>query len=117
MTYGNAPRTQAEWDSQRAEVKEKAAKTVKANAKAALKARAKVLRVGADQEYAPVLEVTQPEVIAETPDEEKTPEVKPYAEWTNEELATELKARELPHSGNKDDLVARLEENDNIEQA
>lgn len=60
MTYGNAPRTQAEWDANRAEVKAEAAKTVKAEAKKAKKARDKVLRVGLD------LDVKAPEIAEET---------------------------------------------------
>lgn len=60
MTYGNAPRTQAEWDAKRAEVKADAAKTVKANAKKAKAARDKVKRVGLD------VEVKAPEFTEET---------------------------------------------------
>ena len=43
------------------------------------------------------------------------PEVKPYEEWTTSELSDELKERGLPHSGKKDELVARLEEDDSAE--
>lgn len=35
MTYGTAPRTQAEWDAKRAEVKTEAAEVVKSNAEEA----------------------------------------------------------------------------------
>jgi hypothetical protein len=35
-----------------------------------------------------------------------------YASWKNDELAAELEARGLATSGNKADMVARLEEND-----
>lgn len=35
-----------------------------------------------------------------------------YSEWTKDELQAELKNRDLPTSGNKDELIARLEEND-----
>lgn len=59
MTYGNAPRTQAEWDAKRAEVKAEAAKTVKANERKARKARDKVKRVGLD------VEVTAPDIATE----------------------------------------------------
>jgi len=40
---------------------------------------------------------------------------RPYEEWTNEELSAELEARELPHSGNKAELVERLQEDDAAE--
>jgi hypothetical protein len=36
----------------------------------------------------------------------------PYSEWTNDDLRDELEKRGLPKSGNKDELVARLEESD-----
>jgi hypothetical protein len=35
-----------------------------------------------------------------------------YAEWTKDELQAELEKRDLPKSGNKDELIARLEEDD-----
>lgn len=35
-----------------------------------------------------------------------------YAEFTKDELVEELKARELPHTGNKEELITRLEEDD-----
>ena len=35
-----------------------------------------------------------------------------YSEWTKAELEAELENRDLPKSGNKDELVARLEEDD-----
>lgn len=34
-----------------------------------------------------------------------------YAGWTKDELAAELEHRGLPKSGNKDELIARLNEN------
>ena len=37
---------------------------------------------------------------------------KDYSDLTNEELKAELAKRELPVSGNKDELIARLTEND-----
>jgi len=36
----------------------------------------------------------------------------PYSEWTVDELKEELKDRELPVSGTKPELIARLEEHD-----
>jgi hypothetical protein len=39
-------------------------------------------------------------------------EVAAYETWTAEELRDELRARELPASGNKPELVARLKESD-----
>jgi len=38
-----------------------------------------------------------------------------YADKTNEELQDELRDRDLPVSGNKEELIARLEEDDNKE--
>lgn len=35
-----------------------------------------------------------------------------YAGWTKDELAEELEKRGLPKSGNKDELIARLQEDD-----
>lgn len=35
-----------------------------------------------------------------------------YTEWTNEQLSAELEARGLAKSGNKADLIARLQEDD-----
>lgn len=35
-----------------------------------------------------------------------------YSEWSKDQLTEELKARELPHSGTKDELIQRLEEDD-----
>jgi hypothetical protein len=43
-------------------------------------------------------------------DGEEPPE--DYNDWTSKQLAWELGNRELPKSGNKPDLVARLEEDD-----
>lgn len=46
MTYGNAPRTQGEWDAKRAEVKAEAAEVIKSDREAALETLA-TLRAGA----------------------------------------------------------------------
>lgn len=35
-----------------------------------------------------------------------------YESWTKDELSAELESRGLPKSGNKDELIARLEESD-----
>jgi hypothetical protein len=40
-------------------------------------------------------------------------EVPPYSEWTQDDLKTELKARGMKVSGRHDELVARLEADDN----
>lgn len=47
---------------------------------------------------------------AETEDEDE--EDIPYSEWTVDELEIELQNRSLKKSGNKDELIARLEEHD-----
>ena len=39
-------------------------------------------------------------------------ETAPYKEWTLDDLRDELRARQLPTSGNKPELVERLEDND-----
>lgn len=35
-----------------------------------------------------------------------------YSEWTKDQLSYELESRGLPKSGNKDELIARLQEDD-----
>lgn len=45
-------------------------------------------------------------------DEDDEDESEDYDSWTNDQLRTELERRELPKSGNHDELVARLEEDD-----
>lgn len=52
----------------------------------------------------------------EADDDEETAEDDGYDGLTNAELQELLKARGLPTSGNKDDLVARLEEDDEEEE-
>ena len=47
-----------------------------------------------------------------TVEEEDSEEVNGYAVLTKDELINELKERELPHTGKKDELIARLEEDD-----
>lgn len=44
-----------------------------------------------------------------TETESSEEELIPYSEWTNNELQEECRARELPVSGRKDELIARLE--------
>lgn len=41
-----------------------------------------------------------------------SPEIPPYAEWSKEELQEECRQRGLPVSGNKTELINRLDEND-----
>jgi len=50
------------------------------------------------------------EVITQDNDEDE--EIPPYWEWSKSELVEELKARGLDTSGRKEELVARLEEDD-----
>lgn len=91
--------TQAQWDAKRAEVKARAAEVVKANAE---EAKAKLAQLRKEQRE-----------VTEAFDETLTEATEPgYAEWTNAELKAELESRELPHSGNKDELIARLTEDD-----
>lgn len=46
-------------------------------------------------------------------EQQPSDEVPPYSEWTVEDLKTELKARSMKVSGLHDELVARLEADDN----
>ena len=39
--------------------------------------------------------------------------IRSYEGWTKDELSEELEKRGLPKSGNKDELIARLQEDDN----
>lgn len=61
--------------------------------------------------------------VTETPEQPETPDGEgegetedeediPYSEWTVDELEIELGNRSLKKSGNKDELIARLEEHD-----
>ena len=43
-------------------------------------------------------------------------EVTPYSEWTKQELQDECESRGLAKSGTKDELIARLEEDDAEEE-
>ena len=43
--------------------------------------------------------------------------VKPYDEWTVAELQEECRNRELPVSGRKDDLIQRLEDDDDMQES
>jgi hypothetical protein len=81
--------TTAEWDAERAEIKSEAAGVVKSNAEAAAEARKAFENRNA--------------VPATT---------SAYADQTKDQLSAELERRGLPHSGNKDELIARLEESD-----
>lgn len=45
-----------------------------------------------------------------------TEEIPPYSEWSKDELVAELKTRKLSASGNKDELVARLDADDEEEE-
>lgn len=90
----------------------KAANTVEADRTAALENLAALRKQAGYPEPVTRNEVGEATATAPVSTEEETEEVKPYGEWTNEELSNELKDRNLPHSGNKDELVARLEESD-----
>lgn len=92
--------TQAKWDAARAEVKEQAAKDVEANAKAAKAAKAEFLKRNANGA------LDKANAAAEVDTEPG------YGDWTKAELSAELENRGLPHTGNKDELVAALEESD-----
>lgn len=55
--------------------------------------------------------VSEPEPVAE-PVAEPATEPDDYDDWTNDELRDELGKRELSKSGNKDELIGRLREDD-----
>lgn len=60
-----------------------------------------------------VVQPTQSEVDgATTPVRESDPEVAPYEEWRKDDLQEEAGIRELPTSGTKEELAARLREDD-----
>lgn len=105
--------TERERLERREEAKAEAVDTVAA-AKAEALAKRDALRKEAGYP-APVQRTDVGEVITGQTEDQDSEEVKPYGEWTNEALSEELKARDLPHSGNKDELVARLEESDKAE--
>lgn len=60
----------------------------------------------------PVTPPEQPETPDDEDDETEDEEDIPYSEWTVDELEIELQDRGLKKSGNKDELIARLEEHD-----
>ncbi len=102
---GQERRTQADWDKERKAAKAKAAKVVAKQAKEAEAAKAAALsQVEPEVTTAPV---DTDEVEAELLEPEEG-----YAGWIKADLAAELEERGLPHSGTKDELIARLEEHD-----
>ena len=52
---------------------------------------------------------------ADDDDDDDEEDESDYDSWTNARLSEELESRGLPKSGNHDELVARLEEDDNEE--
>jgi len=88
-------KSQVQWDAERAEAKAKAAKVIKANAAEAIRLRDAALK----GEAVPV---------AESEDAEE----QGYDSYTVDELKGFLGERDLPVSGNKGELIARLEESD-----
>lgn len=99
----SARKTQAQWDADRAAVKEAAAVTVKAEAEAA------AAKKKAFQER--TFDSVAAEQAAGTSAGEEA-EAGPYDGFTNDQLAEALKERGLPHTGNKGELIARLTEAD-----
>lgn len=102
--------TERERLERRKQAKAEAVDTVAAERKAAEVRRDALQRAAGYPE--PVQRTATGEAKAEP---EAEAEVKPYEEWTTSELSDELKERGLPHSGKKDELVARLEEDDSAE--
>lgn len=114
--------TQAEWDANRAERKAKAAVTVAATAEAAKAAKAAALSKGTslgNEEFLAkarrvesILNGAALEVEKVASDDDVS-----YEDLKNDELSEMLKERGLPHSGTKDELVARLVESDQAQAA
>jgi hypothetical protein len=84
-------KSQTQWDAERAEAKAKAAVTIEENRVAAIAARDAALKGD----------------VVEAPDEEQG-----YADYKVDELKGFLTERGLEVSGNKAELIARLEESD-----
>jgi vacuolar-type H+-ATPase subunit E/Vma4 len=110
---------QAEYDAIRKESKARAAETIAANAEAAQAAKQEALATAAvdegRQEFlarAKRIESLR-QSTAEEVEELASQDEFSYDDLTNAELSELLKKRELPHSGNKDELIARLIESDN----
>lgn len=60
----------------------------------------------------PAAEVTIEEPVAPAADGENSEEIPPYNEWKVDDLRNECGNRELKKSGNKDELIARLDADD-----
>lgn len=101
-------KTQAQWDAERQEAKAKAAQTVKANAEQA-KDDLDALRQRQLEENTALAERTASDATVEPVEDEEVG----YDSYTVADLQGFLKERDLPVSGNKDELIARLEESDN----
>lgn len=110
--------TQADWDAARAERKAVAAVTVAENAEAAKAAkdaaRAKGPGLGNEEFLARAkrIESIHNAAHAQVAELASDSEVG-YEDLSKDELSELLKERDLPHSGTKAELIARLEEADN----
>ena len=96
-----ARETQAQWDARRAEAKAQAAVTI---AEQAAEAKANLAALRQEAGYPQPVEAEAPEEVTSE-----------YDEYTKDELIEELKGRELPHTGKKGELIARLVEDDESE--
>jgi hypothetical protein len=61
-------------------------------------------------------EIPGDEDVEDDTDEDEEEETGDYSELSNDELKAELERRGLPKSGNKDELIARLEEDDDSDE-
>lgn len=110
--------TTAEYSALRAEAKEKATlqQVVEEGTKASKAARAKGVSLGNEEFLARAKRIESIHNAARTKVEEVAADDEvTYDDLTKDELSELLKERDLPHSGNKDELIARLVESDNTE--
>lgn len=106
---------QADYDAARAEAKERAAVTIAENAEAAKAAKQEALAsasVNADREAFLARAKRIEAALQGAVEEAEEAQDANYEDLTNDQLKELLKERDLPVSGNKDELVARLRESD-----
>jgi coenzyme F420-reducing hydrogenase alpha subunit len=109
--------TTAEYSALRKEAKENAtlAQVVEEGTKASKEARAKSPGLG-NEEFLARAKRIESAMNRASQDVQDAANVDEYSDLSKDELVELLKERELPHSGTKPELVARLQESD-AEQA
>lgn len=104
--------TQAQWDAERRAAKAAAAEAIVANREDAIARLLDERGEAKAAELAGLKAVRDAQAQDEVESVEDETTASPYAEWTKDQLSDELQERGLPHSGNKDELIARLDESD-----